>query len=242
MKSNLVIIPCGNKSTHQYWKQQHNFFDFDLCLINFSDYEYTDSNSNSAKFSIKQKGMKWKLVSDFYKNNESALEYQYHLIMDDDIDTEPDQIQKLFDVCKCYNLDLSQPGFDEKSHLTYPSTKKIKDSILHTTNMVEIMAPCFSNRLLQETLDDFYYSKNGHGYGLEGVWNVKFHTERGKSKFGGYIGVVDCVQFGHYRPVGGIESKIYELYGCPWEAMAIHEQRLGFKWSDMQFTTYDIVK
>ena len=242
MKTNLVIIPCGKDSTHQKWSMLHNNYNFDLCLINFSNYNYTDSNSLNAKYQLKHEGMKWKLVYDFFVSNPSALHYEYVFIMDDDITTEPDEIHKFFNICKKYNLDLSQPSLDNKSTFTYPSTRKINNSILHTTNMVEIMMPCFSNRLLKETIEDFYYCKNGHGWGLEGVWNVKFHVGNGKSKFGGLIGIVDCVNFGHYRTLGGTESKIYEKYGNPWEAMEIQQTRLNFKWSNMQFVTYEVIK
>ena len=97
---NLVIIPCGEKSKHQYWKQNHSNYNFDLCLINFSENKYKDKNSINAKYNILQKGMKWKLVSDFFCTHTKALEYEYVLAMDDDIVTEPDQIHKFFNICK----------------------------------------------------------------------------------------------------------------------------------------------
>jgi hypothetical protein len=242
MHKNLVIIPCGEKSKHQHWKKIHTNYNFDLCLINFSKIEYKDENSLSAKYNIFQKGMKWKLISDFFCTRTKALQYEYVLAMDDDIITEPDQIHKFFNICKKYNLDLSQPALDEKSFYSYESTLK-KKAVLHTTSTVEIMMPCFSRRLLLETLEDFYHCTNGHGFGLEGVWIKKFHTENGKSKFGGLIGVVDCVDFGHFRKVRNKESNIYKLYGDPYVSMKNHEKRLGFKWcrEGSDFKTYKLI-
>ena len=65
----------------------------------FSKKEYKDENSLNAKYNIFEKGLKWKLISDFFCKNNKALKYEYVLALDDDIVTEPDQIHKFFNIC-----------------------------------------------------------------------------------------------------------------------------------------------
>jgi hypothetical protein len=239
---NLVIIAAGKTSEHQKWSQNHLDHGFDLCILNYSEgFTFNDKNTLSARYLSTKAGMKFKLIAEFYENNPDAInDYEYVFMMDDDIETNPSEIQKFFEVCEQDQFDLAQPGLSLTSTYTYLPTRKIKGAKYHLTNMVEIMMPCFSKRLLKETLVDIKAAKNGIGWGLEGVWNKKFHTSNGTSKFGGKIGVIDCVEFGHYRSLGGTESKIYEKFGSPWEALAEQEARVGFKWSNMPFITESI--
>lgn len=239
---NLVIIPAGKSSEHQKWEQDHRDHGFDLCLLNYSTpYVFEDHNSKNAKYVINSTGMKFKLMSSFIDSNPDVLkEYDRFLLMDDDITTTPQEIKKFFSICEQENFDLAQPSLFEGSTYTYVPTLRIKNAKYHLTNMVEIMMPCFSQRLLCSTIDDIRHSKYGHGWGLEGIWNKRFHAGNGVSSFGGKIGVIDDVRFLHTRPLGGGDSKIYEKFGSPWEELRDQESRIGFSWSLMHFTTYSI--
>jgi len=239
---NLVIIPAGKNSEHQKWEQDHRDHGFDLCIMNYATpFVFSDRNSQNAKFVMNENGMKFKLMTKFIDQNPSVVEdYDYVLLMDDDISTSPIEIEKLFDVCRSENFDLSQAGLCSGSTYTFMPTVKVKNAKYHLTNMVEIMMPCFSKRRFKETIEDIRNSKYGHGWGLEGVWNKKFHVGNGASKFGGKIGVIDCVNFCHLRPLGGGDTKIYEKFGSPWDELKEQEVRVGFKWAEMNFTTYSI--
>jgi hypothetical protein len=240
---NLVIIPAGKTSEHQKWTQDHKDYGFDLCLLNYSHpHVFQDKNSKEAKFVINESGMKFKLMTKFIESHSSVMdEYDYTLLMDDDVVTTPVEIQKFFSVCSNDNFDLAQPALCSDSTYTFMPTLRINNARYHLTNMVEIMMPCFSKRLFKETFDDIRHSKYGHGWGLEGIWNKKFHVGNGLTKFGGKIGVIDCVDFCHLRPLGGGDTKIYEKFGSPREELHDQETRVGFKWADMNFSTYSIV-
>lgn len=239
--NNLVVIPAGKGSEHQKWKQDHRDHGFDLCLQNFAkDFEFTDSNSVNAKYNIRCEGMKWGLAHQFLVSTPEWKKYEYVLFLDDDIETTPTEIEKFFSICKEEQFDLAQPGLCDGSTFTFYPTKKIKNAKYHLTNMVEIMMPCMSKRFLEETIEDFKHCTNGIGWGLEGVWNIRFHAGNGISKFSGKIGVIDDVHFCHNRPLGGTDSKIYEKFGSPWTALANQEKRIGFKWAEMNFVTYGI--
>lgn len=238
----LLIVPCGKTSTHLDWKEQHTDCGFDLCLLNYSNEEFTDKNSKSAKFVFPCSGMKWKLISKLYLENPQLIDqYDYVMMMDDDIETSPSEIKKFFDVCHRYEFDLAQPGLGVGSNYTYPSTAKISNAIYHETTTVEIMTPCFSKRVLKQTIDDIHSCSVGLGWGLEGVWICKFLSRNGGSVFGGKIGVIDCVDFYHRRPVGGKESKIYERFGSPLIELHYHERKYGFSWGMDMFRTISVV-
>jgi hypothetical protein len=239
---NLVIIPAGKTSEHQKWTQDHRDHEFDLCLLNYGMPDgFGDINSKNAKYVINKSGMKFKLLSSFIQDNLSVVDdYDRILLMDDDITTSPIEIEKFFRICEENNFDLAQPGLIKGSTYTFIPTLRIGNAKYHLTNMVEIMMPCFSKRLFKETFEDIEFSKYGHGWGLEGIWNKKFHIGNGFTKFGGKIGVIDDVEFGHFRSLGGGDTKIYEKFGSPWEELREQENRIGFKWSEMNFTTYSI--
>lgn len=240
--SYLLIIPCGKNSTHTTWVQNHADHGFDLCLLNYSGQEFEDTNSKSAKFVVPCSGMKWKLISAFYSANPNVIDqYDYVMMMDDDIETTPSEIKKFFDVCHTQGFDLAQPGLGSGSNYTYPSTSKIDGAIYHNTSTVEIMTPCFSKRVLKETLEDIHSCSIGFGWGLEGVWIRKFLSYGGGSVFGGKIGVIDCVDFYHRRPVGGQDSKIYERFGSPVIELHEQERKYGFSWDMWMFQTISVV-
>lgn len=241
MNNNLVFIPAGKTSEHQKWSELHLDYGFDLCLVNFTrDHEFSDINSKSAKFQYRSEGMKFELISKFFDDHPDWNQYDRVLMMDDDIETTPSNIQRFFDICREENFDLAQPSLSNGSTFTFHPTLKIPNSKYHLTNMVEIMMPCLSKRLLEQTIEDIRECPNGIGWGLEGVWNTRFHQGEGMSVFGGKIGVVDDVEFYHRRPLGGGESKIYEKFGSPRDALAHQERRVGFDWSSMRFITHSV--
>ena len=125
------------------------------------------------------------------------------MIMDDDLEMSPKDIELFFIINKKYNFDLSQPALTKDSYRTYIGTVQLNDTIYHKTNTVEIMAPCFSRRFLNITIDDLKASKYGYGWGLENLWDKKYNAGYGNSIFGGQIGIIDATPMKHTRPVGG---------------------------------------
>jgi hypothetical protein len=241
--NNLLIIPAGKKSEYIKWNSDLSHVNFDLCILNYEkNYTFDDITSKNAKFLLNKQGMKWKIISSLYKEMPELLEnYEYTMMMDDDIETTPSNINKFFNIIKKENFDLSQPALSEGSTFSYPETLKI-NCYYHITNMVEIMMPCFSKRYLKLALDDINNCITGIGWGLEGAWTKKYHAGYGRTIFGGNIGIIDCVDFFHKRPVGGFDSKIYEKYGDPNISLKHQEKLNNFKWSEMKFTTYTIIK
>ena len=243
MNPYLTIITCGKSSEHQNWKQDHRNYGFDLCLVQYDDFKYTDVNSLNAEYFIRKEGMRFTLASYFFKQHPEAFDYKYVLVMDDDLATTPIEIERFFITCDKYNFDLAQPGLNRRSNLTYPSTRKIEGAIYHLTPMVETMTPCFSKRILKTAVEDFGVTTTGFGWGFEALWEKQFHEKNGQSKFGGKIGVIDNVDFGHYRAVRGNESGIYKKFGSPVPDMQSLLWRFGLQWyGGREFVTFEVKK
>jgi hypothetical protein len=238
---NLVIIAAGKNSLHQQWIEDYTKYGFDLCLLKYGDYEFTDENSKNATYQLTSSGMKFKLVTNFYNLIPEALNYEYTMMMDDDLEISPKDIELFFGINKKYNFDLSQPALTVDSYKTYPGTIRLKHSIYHKTNVVEVMAPCFSKRLLEITLEDLKASKYGFGWGLEIVWDKKYNVGFGNSIFGGQIGVIDATLMRHTRPVGGRTnfSKATEEHNIQTERVA-HLPTNATNGRDNDIITYDI--
>lgn len=243
MNKNLLIIPAGKNSEHIKWNNNLSEVNFDLIILNYdSTHIFNDITSKNAKKIVNKIGMKWKMISELYKSDILLIDkYDYVMMMDDDIETTPENINLFFNIVSKENFDLAQPGLGNGSTFSYPETLK-KDGYYHITNMVEIMIPCFSKRYLKKAIEDIHNCPTGTGWGLEGAWTKKYHDNFGRTIFGGNIGVINCVDFFHRRPVGGTESKIYEKFGDPMISLRHQEQINNFKWSDMKFTIYNIIK
>lgn len=241
MKPFLTIIACGKSSEHLNWKENYSLHGFDLALLQYDEFEYTDDNSLRAEYFIQKPGMKYTLINNFYRDFPEALNYEYTLMMDDDISTSPLEIEKFFRTSKEYKFDLCQPGLSRNSYFTYESTRKIENAIYHLTPMVETMTPCFSKNIIGTAVADLSLTKTGFGWGFEALWEKQFHQGNGHSRFGGLIGVIDNVDFGHYRKVMGNESGIYKKFGSPIPDMNSLLWRFGLQWhGGSEFVTFEV--
>jgi hypothetical protein len=200
----IVFIFAGRDSLHQQWKEDHREFGFDLCLLQYDeDCEFTDANSRNAKYLVKRRGLRFKLLSYFMKDHPEVLgAYEHYFMMDDDVETSPSEINKLLKTCKRFHFDLAQPALDHGSYATYDSNRKVDKLLFRLTPTVEIGLPIFSNRAFNMFQEDLHFIPKGVGWGLECVWEMKFHASKGRSVWGGRIGIIDDVKFRHARPLG----------------------------------------
>jgi hypothetical protein len=199
-KENLLVIPCGQNSLHQQWKELHNDFNFDLCLLIYDDTQYKDHNSKSAKYVFKRKAYKWSNIANFITKS-LYRPYKYIGIIDDDILTNITTINNLFDYGKRLNFDLFQPALSHDSYFSHSATLQISNADFHLLNTVEIMNPFFSNRAFNICSNEFDIGPYGQGYGLELSWQALLSPREGISIFGGLVGVIDKYPVIHTKPV-----------------------------------------
>ena len=243
--STLVIIPAGKEPEYAKWSELHTDYNFDMCIL---DYEFhsrklTDHNSLAAKYVYAARGLKFKLIKRFFEDNPKvSYEYDYVMIMDDDIITTPKELRKFFHIMRTEKFDLAQPALGKGSSYFYPSTLRVEDARYHYTNSVEIMMPCFSRNTWEPTLKELLdMPGSGYGFGLEGFWEKQFHKVAGESIFGGKIGIIDDVNFYHLRPLG--DGGIYKKFGSPWIEQQYLSNKYKFKWKGKSsMKTFEVVR
>ena len=91
----------------------------------------------------------------FLHTDDFWRDYERVWLPDDDLATEQDQIDRLFAVADAAGLDLAQPSLDWRSHCSFGITLQSPSFALRYTDMVEVMAPCFTRDFLERALPTF---------------------------------------------------------------------------------------
>lgn len=192
MRRNLIISPVGNQSLHKNWLNENQSYDLLLTYYGDSD-EIFEDYKKDAILVIRDKGPVGQLNYKAISNNlELINKYENIWLPDDDIDTNYEHINQLFDVHKQYKLWLSQPSI--KGYVSHGIELQHDNLILRYTNFVEVLCPMMSI----ETLTKLYhtYDMNDSSWGLDLLW----------PKILGYpidrIAIIDMVCVEHTRPIG----------------------------------------
>ncbi|MBZ9677687.1 DUF707 domain-containing protein [Mesorhizobium sp. ES1-1] len=188
---NLVIVRAGRRSLHPGWAKGSGKAGFDLLV---AAYEAGVSHA-PTDLSVFIPGRKIAGYHALFQCYPEILEnYDLIALIDDDIDTTTDDINRLFEIGKKYKLDLFQPALSSDSYFSYASTLASgKRYVLRYTNTVEMMCPVFSARCLRSALGLF-----GLGYetGIDLLWSRLTDTPWLR------YAIVDDVVVRHTRPVG----------------------------------------
>lgn len=114
-------------------------------------------------------GGKWEGVFEFFRIWPEALdEYDYIWLPDDDIQTSPEDMGRLFGAMHENDLWLAQSALSDDSQIYWPITLHCPELTLRWTTFIELMAPCFSSRFLKTVLPLFEGRRTG--YGLDHFW------------------------------------------------------------------------
>jgi hypothetical protein len=223
----IVFIFAGRDSLHQKWTEDYRQFGFDLCLLQYdTEMDFDDPNSKNATYIVKRKGLRFKLLSHFMKDHPEVLDaYEHYFVMDDDVETSPSDIRRLLSICRKHHFDLAQPALDHGSHAAFEYNRKVDKSLFRLTSTVEIGLPVFSRRAFLHFQEDLHFLPVGIGWGVDSIWGIKWHAGKGKSIWGGKIGVIDDVHFKHAKPFGRSDS-VYNAEGADaWhDAMSLKQK------------------
>lgn len=200
MHKNLIISCAGKDALHQKWSNDHTEFGFDLALLIYDGTIYDDENSNKAKFKKYYDGRKFENIHKFL-SEEDWSQYDRVGVIDDDCLTTPGDIQKLFRMGEEHNFDLWAPALGQGSYVSHRATIQRPEFDFRISNVVEIMCPFWTRRALEACLDDFIDGPNKQGYGLEYSWEAILESKEGKTKFGGWVAIVDKYPVVHTKPV-----------------------------------------
>ncbi|SDA38207.1 DUF707 domain-containing protein [Mesorhizobium qingshengii] len=188
---NLVIVRAGRGSLHAGWVMGTGKADFDLLVAAYEAGVPQGQNELSV-FLPGRKIAGYHALFQCYP--EILTKYDFIALIDDDIETDKNCINRLFEIGRKYNLDLFQPSLSSDSYFSYAATLAGgKRYVLRYTNTVEMMCPVFSARCLRSALVLF-----GLGYetGIDLLW-----TRLNDTPWLRYA-IVDDVVVRHTRPIG----------------------------------------
>ena len=198
MKPNLLIICAGPGSVHEQW-DDYDQYNFDLAILQWNTGDRLP-NTERATYYEQISGHKFHNIAKFMNMHDSTG-YEYVQILDDDCITTPELIAATFDYCRDNGFDIAQPALTHESYIAHEPTKLIPDARHHITDTVEIMCPIFSQRCWPEAAALFEMLPDGTGPELEVYWRIVFESDRGTTKYGGKVGVIDQYPVYHGRPV-----------------------------------------
>jgi hypothetical protein len=208
-RRNLVVVRAGDNSLHPRWLRGDGAGNFDLVVSYFGDDPGRYKEGDTVR--IDAKGPKWLgLHVLFEQQPEFVKNYDYIFLPDDDLMMSKADISLLFDICHAYGLKAAHPALTWNSYFSHLIALRNSATCLRFTNFIELMAPCLSAAMLDETRG--YFGKTLSGWGLEHVWAAR----AGKAG----MAIVDEVTVFHTRPVGGPNYRILREKGIsPWDEL-----------------------
>jgi Protein of unknown function (DUF707) len=210
-KQHLVVVRAGDNSLHPHWLASDGDRTWDLVVSYFGD--DPDIFKVDDVVRIDSKGPKWPALYELFSLYPNlTTDYDYIWLPDDDLMASKADINRLFDVCVAYGLEVGHPGLTWNSYCAHLITLRNDDTRLRYTNYVELMAPCLSAALLDRTR--CYFNKTLSGWGLELAF-AKFASNTRTT-----VAFIDEVTVRHTRPVGGPNYKyLRDKNISPWDEM-----------------------
>jgi hypothetical protein len=116
-------------------------------------------------------GPKWRALHLLLgRRAEQFQAYDFVCFADDDLAADVPTLNRMFELCAEYGLDLAQPALTADSHMGFWGiTMENRCFRLRYTSFVEVMAPVFSQRFLQRCAPSF--NENVSGFGLDLLWS-----------------------------------------------------------------------
>lgn len=200
----LIIAPCGNESTlyKTSWLRDKETKIFDVCLLYYHATVKNEQAKNDVEYFFHLKDFKYLMIHQLLTQTKPDLldSYDYFFFLDDDIEINTTDINKMFLLTAGLDLWISQPSLTHDSFCSWPILKSKPNSLCRFMGEVEVMAPLFSKYGLEKCLETF--NKNKSSWGFDAVWPKLLNYPKNK------IAVFDCITMRHTKEVGG--GELYE--------------------------------
>jgi Protein of unknown function (DUF707) len=191
-RRNLVAVRAGDKSLHPHWLIGDGGRNWDLVASYFGDDPGLYRGGDAVR--IDAKGPKWVGLHALFEQHPALVKnYDYILLPDDDLMMAKADIGRMFDICRAYRLEAAHPALTWNSYFSHLIALRNSVTSLRFTNFIELMAPCLSPAILEETRG--FFGKTLSGWGLERVWAKR----AGKTG----MAIIDEVTVFHTCPIGG---------------------------------------
>lgn len=192
---NLVIVRAGEKSLHRRWLEGAR--NWDLVVSWYGDAPY-EPVADEAVVRIKG-GIGDGLFKTFEALPHLLERYDRFWLPDDDIETDCETINRVFELTEEHGLAVAQPSLTHDSYFTHAHTLRSRSFHLRYTTFVEIMAPCLTRDRLKAVLPLF--DDNPSLFGLDLIWARLDDDNRRRAA------IIDAVSVRHTRPVGYFGSR-----------------------------------
>ena len=199
---NLVIVRTGATSEHLSWAEAPEGRSFDIIALTYGDPEQLNWDCSKQDKIEYEPGAKLGALHAWLSKNSAIFEqYEYIMLIDDDIRTNHHDINRLFRYTKTLGLEISQPSLSNASYYSIAITKSHGSFLHRWTNTVEVMAPIFKSQILAKCLPSFGMNPNGGG-NIEALWNQHCSHPIG------FIAIIDKIKVDHIRKVGAFGSGV----------------------------------
>ena len=196
MRSNLVFVRAGSHSLHREAIAADPERNWDCCV---SWYIQPPAESIAEHYSAAGSN-KFDAFAAVYASTLRGLGYHRFLLVDDDVRFKPGDISRLFDICEQEDLQLCQPALAWGTHANHLVTLRNPACVVRQVRFIEVMAPCFSRRMLEELLPTFTLTRST--WGIDWAWASLLNGRH-------CIAVVDAVQVQHTKPVDSRDGAFY---------------------------------
>jgi len=208
MSKNFVFTSAGkNTDFDEIWIGTN--MNYDLYVIYYADDDTIyDKYKSKVTFIEKRKGSKFQNFHYFYKKYPEIIEkYDRFLIIDDDIIMQVEDINRLFDISRKYELDICQPSLSLSSKFSHRITQHVDNCLLRYTNFVEVNTVTFSRSALDKLMEKYDPILIGYGVDFLYIW------ANGLEKENKYA-IIDAIQI--FNPLNFTKKiSIRELFLIP---------------------------
>jgi hypothetical protein len=193
----LAFFRAGANSFHTRILEEDPNRNWDCCVSWYGSKRmenlaevYTDGGDN-----------KFEGFEIFLSETGGCTNYQYVFVIDDDVLFSPGDVSRYFDICRSYDLYLSQPALSWRSYYSHPVTLRNPACALRRVSFIEVMAPCFSKLALSELRKTFLHTKST--WGIDWAWSAEVANRRG-------FFVVDQIPVVHTKPIDPTHGAFYK--------------------------------
>lgn len=199
MNKNLVILRCGKSSLHPHWLSGATERNWDLVLCPFQDILPEPSSVIPPR---KIEGQKWTGIYALLTDWQGWRDYEYIWLPDDDLLTNANTINALFEMSKAFDTKISAPALSEDSFYSHPTTMTNRTFFARAVTFIEIMMPCLRRDVLELVLSTIGETKTGFGWGLDFLWPHMIDYQD--------MVIFDHLTVRHTRPVGTLRDKVVD--------------------------------
>lgn len=206
-RENIVIAPCGNKSFlfREKWLEDNSKRDFDICLLFYHEKIENSDLYKEVDYFFHLKDFKYHMVYKLLTqiHPDWLQKYKRFYFLDDDIDINTKDINKLFLASANFDSWICQASLSRDSYCSWPMFKQKQGSYCRFVGQIEVMAPLFNQDALIKCLPSFIANKSS--WGVDSVWSKILGYPQDK------LIVFDTIVMRHTLPVGG--GELYKKIG-----------------------------